>query len=228
VSVALAGLQPLTKYHYRLVAANSAGLTTGSDQTFVTAKVPFSVAIVASPNPVTFGGPVTIAGTLSGTGNGGRTVVLQANQFPFTAGYHQFGNAELTSATGGFSFPLLGLSLVTDFRVLALTSPAVVSTPLAEFVAVRVDGHTARTHRAHFLRFFGTVEPAENGMQVGILRLVRHHRSVLVAGTVLRPRDAGSSSFSRVVHVSRGDYRVIVRVTGGGQVSGRSSTLRVG
>ena len=65
-------------------------------------------------------------------------------------------------------------------------------------------------------------------MHVAILRLRRHHRAVLVAGTVLRARSAGSSFFSRVVHVTRGDYRVLVRVTSGALVSAYGAPLRIG
>jgi hypothetical protein len=35
--------------------------------------------------------------------------VLQANPFPYTAGFKTVGNPELTKATGGFSFPVVGL-----------------------------------------------------------------------------------------------------------------------
>ena len=87
VRLAISGLQPLTVYHYRLVAVNSAGATIGDDEKLLTTKVPLSLAILASPNPVSFGGTVTVQGTLSGTGNANRAVVLQANAFPFTAGF---------------------------------------------------------------------------------------------------------------------------------------------
>jgi hypothetical protein len=39
VSAAMRGLAPGTSYHYRLVAANAGGTTTGGDQTFTTASV---------------------------------------------------------------------------------------------------------------------------------------------------------------------------------------------
>jgi streptogramin lyase len=42
VSVPLSGLQPNTRYHYRLVAANTQGTTTGADRTFTTASGPSS------------------------------------------------------------------------------------------------------------------------------------------------------------------------------------------
>jgi hypothetical protein len=218
VSVALSGLQPLTKYHYRLVAANSAGVTTGADASFVTTKVPLSLQIISAPNPVPFGGTVVVDGTLSGTGNAGREVVLQANSFPFTAGFQNVGNPELTTATGSFSFTVLGAALVTQFRVVTVTKPPIVSPVTTEAVAVRVGYRVARSHRAHHVRFFGTVTPAEDGAKVGILRIV-HGRGVLVAGATLHHRNATSSAFRADVRFRRGLYRVLVVVTGGAQVS---------
>src|ERR1700732_2591880 len=87
VSVAVTGLQPLTVYHYRLIAVNGGGAGTGKDATLLTTKVPLSLQVLASPDPVAYGGTVIIQGALSGTGNAGMTIVLQANPFPFTAGF---------------------------------------------------------------------------------------------------------------------------------------------
>ncbi|HEY4896954.1 MAG TPA: hypothetical protein VII01_12780, partial [Solirubrobacteraceae bacterium] len=127
VALPVTGLQPITVYHYRLVAVNAAGASIGGDHTLLTTKVPLSLQILSSPNPVLFGGLVTVQGTLSGTNNGGRTVVLQGNTFPFTAGFQNVGNAELTTATGGFSFIVQGLGVTTQYRVVTTTTPAVVS-----------------------------------------------------------------------------------------------------
>jgi hypothetical protein len=226
VKLAVTGLQPLTVYHYRLVAVNGAGPSIAGDASFLTTKVPLSLQILTSPDPVLFGGAITVQGTLSGTGNGNREVILQANSFPFTAGFQQVGNALVTDANGGFTFPVLGMSLVTQFRVVTKTSPPVLSPVAAENVAVDVASHVARTGRAHFARIFGTVTPAQDGMQVAILRIIHGH-GVLVGGTLLRHRNASSSKFSRVVHVTRGVYRVLVRVTSGAQVSNYGGPLLI-
>jgi hypothetical protein len=227
VKLPVTGLQPLTVYHYRLVAVNGAGPSIGDDASFLTTKVPLSLQILTSPDPVVFGGPITVQGTLSGTGNGDREVILQANSFPFTAGFQQVGNALVTDASGGFSFPVLGMSLVTQFRVVTKTSPPVLSPVAVENVAVDISSHVGRTGRAHFARIFGTVTPAEDGMQVAILRITHGH-GALVAGTLLHHRNAGSSKFSRVVPVRPGVYRVLVRVTSGAQISNYGEPLLIG
>jgi hypothetical protein len=214
VRLAITGLQPLTVYHYRLVAVNSAGATIGDDEKLLTTKVPLSLAILSSPNPVPFGGLVTVQGALSGTGNAGRAVVLQANAFPFTAGFQNVGNAMLTSSTGAFNFVVLSLTVSTQFRVVTTPSNPVISPVATENVAVRVSSHLARTKRRGYARVYGTVTPAVNGAQVGILRIAQGH-GILVSGTVLKPLNATSSRFSRVVRISKGAYRVLVKVAPG-------------
>jgi hypothetical protein len=226
VAVPVSGLQAVTVYHYRLIAVNSGGAATGDDVAFKTAKVPLSLAITAGPNPTIFGGTLVIQGTLSGTGNGNVPVVLQANPFPYTQGFLNTGNPELTSATGGFSFPFVGLTEATQFRVVTTTTkPVVVSTVAPEGVAVKVEAHVGRARRRHHARIYGTVTPAIDGMEVGIMHVVGGHE-VLVAGTVLHHNNATSSRFSHIIRVKRrGLYRVFVKVTNGAQTSNYSQPL---
>jgi hypothetical protein len=226
VRLAIAGLQPLTVYHYRLVAVNSAGATIGDDEKLLTTKVPLSLAILSSPNPVPFGGLVTVQGTLSGTGNANRTVVLQANAFPFTSGFQSIGNPELTTATGSFSFTVPALTQSTQFRVFTTPNNPVISPVATESVAVRVSSHIRRTRRRGFARFYGTVTPAVNGAQIGILRIAKGH-GILAGGTVARPLNATSSRFSRVVRVSKGAYRVLAKVAPGGVISAYGTPLLI-
>jgi hypothetical protein len=225
VSVPVTGLQPLTTYYFRLIAVNAAGATTGADRAFVTTKVPLSLAILAAPNPTLYGGDLTIQGTLSGTGAGGLPVVLQANPFPYTQGFADLGNPELTTAAGGFSFPVLGLTAATQFRVMTTTRVPVVSPVATEGVAVRIEAHVGRTRRRHHARIYGTVSPAVDGAEVAIMRITGGANQ-LVAGTTLRHGTLTASRFSCVVRVHRGAvYRVLVRVTNGAQTSNYSEPL---
>jgi hypothetical protein len=225
VAVAVSGLQPLTAYHFRLIAVGAAGARTGADRDFTTAKVPLSLAILASPNPVVYGGVTTIQGTLSGTGNGEVPVELQANPFPYTQGFATVGNAELTTAAGGFSFPVVGLTQATQFRVATITRVPVISPVAIEGVAVRVEAHVGHARRRHRLRIYGTVTPAVNGMEVAIMRIVGGHEAQ-VASTFLRPDTPTASRFSRVIRFKRHAlYRVLVRVTNGALASNSSVPL---
>jgi hypothetical protein len=227
VRLPVGGLQPLTRYHFRLIAVNASGASSGGDGFFTTKKIPLTLAILVAPNPVIYGGNVFAQGTLSGTGNAGVGVALQANPFPYLQGFADVGNPELTTASGSFSFPVFGLTESTHFRVVTLTTHAVVSPVALELVAARVAAHVGHARRAHFARIFGTVAPAEDGAEVAILRIV-HGRGVLVGGTRLRHRNATSSAYSRVVHVHAGAYRVLVRVLNGGVVSNYSRPLLIG
>ena len=223
----VAGLQPGTTYHFRIVAVSSAGTSNGKDHTFKTASIPLSVQIAGVPNPVVFGSPFVVEGNLSGTGAANHEVVLQANQFPYLGGLHNVGNPELTSATGGFSFPYVGLLENAQLRVVTVGKPEVSSPVIVEGVAVRVSFHAHRTRRRGFVRLSGTVAPAEVGALVGF-QLLRPGKSVNEGGTVVKAGTSTVSSFSRVVRVRHpGLYRALVRITDGAHVSNYSAPIFV-
>jgi hypothetical protein len=227
VNQPIAGLQPLTVYHYRLVAISAGGATVGADRSFTTPKIPLSVAIVGVPNPVPFGNPFVVEGTLSGTGSANHLVRLESNPFPYLGGFQPVGNAELTSATGGFSFPYFGLLVNAQLRVVTVGKPLVSSPVIVENVAVRVVAHVRRTRRRGFARIYGTITPAEVGAQVGFQLLKPGHRSINVGGTVARTGTPTVSRFGRVIHVHHGLYKVLVRVTDGSHVSAYSSPVLI-
>ena len=62
VSAPLSGLSAGTTYHFRLVATNSAGTTTGADVVFTTAGA--AVTLVATSSRVIFGLPVRLVGVI--------------------------------------------------------------------------------------------------------------------------------------------------------------------
>lgn len=226
LSQSVAGLQPGTTYHYRIVAVNSAGATAnGKDRTFKTASIPLSVQIAGVPNPVVFGNPFVVEGNLSGTGAANHEVVLQANQFPYLGGFHTVGNPELTNSTGGFSFPYVGLLENAQLRVVTVGKPEVSSPVIVEGVAVRVSFHARSTRHRGFVRLYGTVAPAEVGALVGF-QLLRPGNSVNQGGTVVKTGTSTVSRFSRVVRVRHaGLYRALVRVTDGAHVSNYSAPI---
>jgi hypothetical protein len=216
VAVPIAGLAPFTIYHYRLVAQNSQGLTKGKDRTFKTKRQPLGVSLIGTPNPVPFGKPTTLQGILSGTGNAGRTVVLQSNPFPYTQGFVNASNPQVTNAQGQFFFPLLSLPINTQFRVLMTDRPDIVSPIVTVFSAVRLTTHISR--HGSIARFHGSVTPAANG-DVFIQRFSHGHWRT-TAKTVLRPHGTSSSTFSKHVRIRHsGSYRVAVSVTDGQHAS---------
>ena len=155
VTADIAALAPATKYHYRLIARNAMGLTKGADRVFTTRRQPLGVTFSANPNPQPFGGTTTLAGTLTGTDNGGRDVVLESNPFPYTQGFKNVGNKLVTDAQGNFAFGLFQVPVNTQYRVALPDKPSVVS-------PIVVVGVGQREHaRGHL--------PGQEGAQADVL-----------------------------------------------------------
>jgi hypothetical protein len=214
----IGGLGSNTKYHYRLVAHNNDGTRAGNDRTVTTPRQPLGLALTAAPNPVVFGGLTTLSGTLSGTGNAGRPVQLQQNPFPFTSGFANVANAQLTDAQGGFSFVLLSVPLTTQYRVLVADRASVVSPVVT--VSVQVLVRTSVTHRhvrrGAKVRFSGTVRPAVPNAPMAIQKLGPSGRWVTLTGSITRPGGSGYAVYGKTLRVKRGGrYRVYVGATGG-------------
>jgi hypothetical protein len=232
VSQAIGGLQANTTYHYRILATNARGSTPGTDHSFKTPKVPLSLQIAGAPNPVPFGDPFALQGTLNGTGNAGRVVALQANPFPYVAGFKTLGNFEVTNSTGGFSFPVVGLLTNTQLRVVTTSAPYVTSPVVVEGVAVQVTLHVRRVHRprrGRFVRFYGTITPAELGAHVGFQLLRRGGSSINQGGTIVTSGTSTVSRFSAILRIRhRGVYEALVQVFDGSHVAAYSAPIRIG
>jgi len=227
VSIPVSGLTAATTYHYRIVATNATKANVGTDKTFTAAKIPLSLAITAAPNPVPFGGPVTVEGTLSGTGNTGAAVQLQQSAFPYTAGFANVGNPELTLSNGTFVFNELGLALNTEYRVVSgnVASPVVaVSVALAVMLNHRATG----THRRPTVHFSGTIAPAEPSARIAFERLVGTQWRV-ISGTVASPTVTNEvATFSKTVRIHQGGFfRALVLPVEGAHVSGYSQPVVV-
>ena len=184
--------------------------------------------IVGAPNPVVFGNPFFVEGTLSGTGAASRELVLQAKPFPYLGGFKTVSNPEITNSAGGFSFPLISLLENAQLRVVTVGKPEVSSPVIVESVAVRVSFHVRRARRRGYVRLYGTVAPAEVGALVGF-QLLRPGRSVNEGGTSVTAGTASVSRFSAVVRLRhRGLYRALIKVTNdGGHVSNYSEPILI-
>jgi hypothetical protein len=105
VAQAIGGLGSNTTYHYRILATSAVGAAPGADRSFTTPKIPLSLQIVGAPNPVLFGDPFSVAGTLSGTGAAGRV------------GF-QLLRPGLPSVNKGGAFIVSGTSTVSRFSTI--------------------------------------------------------------------------------------------------------------
>ena len=224
------GLAPSTTYHYRFIATNGAGLDNGGDRTFKTKAQPLGVTFTATPNPLLPGAATTLAGQLTGTGNGGREVVLQSNPFPYTQGFKNIGNKLITDGTGNFSFGLQTVAFNTQYRVALPDKPSVVSPIVVVSVSVRISTHlsTKTVKRGSKVRFSGSVRPAVDGTPIAIQKLNSKHHWVTIAGTATRHNSTASSVYSKKVTIrSGGKYRVYAGVANGMYVPNTGTTVTI-
>jgi hypothetical protein len=229
VSAAVSGLKPTTSYHYRLVAYSPEGTTRGGDRTFRTTKVPVTLTIDASPNPVLFGGPVTVSGVVGGRPPN-TPIVLQRNAFPFTTGFADYGNPQVTNANGQYSFPVLDVTSTTQFRVRTTEEkPTAFSQVATEAVAINVSVRTRVRRsggRAHVL-LTGVVKPAHEATPLAVQKR-KNGKWITVKGGVTRHASASSSGYSVKMTLRRGGlYRVFVRVADGDHTNGVSPEFTI-
>ena len=230
VTAEVTGLAPATRYHFRIVARNVRGVDRGRNISFRTARQPLGLTLGATPNPVRRpGGSTVVAGTLAGTGNAGRQVVLQANPFPFTQGFQPAGDVHLTNDQGGFSFPILSVGVNTQYRVSLPGAPSVESPVVSVGVAVRVSAsvRVRRLRGRARVRLFGRIRPAHDGALVAVQRL-RGGAWRTIDGTVARAARGSSSRYSESVTIGRSArLRVLADVRDGDHVPAASRTIRV-
>lgn len=226
VATDVGGLAPDTRYFYRVVAHNASGTVLGKRRSFTTRKQPLGVSLAASPNPIAPGQGTTLSGTLTGTGNAGRKIVLQSNPWPYTQGFRNASNELLTNAQGGFSFALLAVLFNTQYRVQMPERPAVVS-PIASVGVLFVVHNTHVSHhrvkRGHKLTFSGSIFPARSGAQIAFQKK-SNGRWVTVGGTVTH---SGGKYKKRVKIRRGGSYRVWAGVTDGQYTSNHGRTIHL-
>jgi len=99
ISAAVGGLAPGTTYHYRLVAANSAGTSFGNDVAFTTVAI--AVSATTSSYKVISGHFIRLSGAVS-SGQAGVTVTLLAQRFGDTS--FAAAASVLTGSGGGWTY----------------------------------------------------------------------------------------------------------------------------
>lgn len=207
------GLTPAKTYHFRVVASNPTGVSSSGDRTFRTSKVPLSLSVAATPNPVPYASATTLTGQLAGTDGGGQTLQVQYNPFPFTAGFMNTGNPLVTNPDGTFVFPVPGLLANAQFQVTTTTGSKATSTPILVGVSPKLsaDVSTTRPRKGALVRFAGTVTPRFFPAEIAIEKRNSKGAFVVIAGTVTKPDGTAKAKYARRVRVPRGGtYRVFV------------------
>jgi hypothetical protein len=229
VTITISSLTAFTTYDYRVFAVSANGTSKGVNRTFKTAKIPLTLAISAAPSPVNYNGIATIEGTLAGTGNVNRAVELQQTQFPYTAAFAQVGNTENTSATGAYSFIVPSIMVNTEYRVVNVANPLIVSPIVVEGCAVLATLHAkgigTRSHPES--KFSGTVTPGiETGAKFVVQKLNGTNWDLVEGGQTSPSAHNGVATFSVKVHFKHaGFFRVLVEPVEGAHVTGQSDPL---
>ncbi|HEU4978690.1 MAG TPA: fibronectin type III domain-containing protein, partial [Solirubrobacteraceae bacterium] len=229
VSAAIAGLKPYTKYHYRVVATNATGVARGNDHTFTTLRLPQAVTLSAAPEPSFWSGFTTLTGRVTGQGVGGTTVIVQRQDFPFTAGFRQVAT-QATKSDGSFLFSIGPLWDATQLRVVTRTTIAVSSPTVTVrnrvLVGLRVQRLSGRR-----VRLTGAISPAAPRARVSVQRLsARGHWSPVAHGGVA-PLARDRSRYALVVQRPRAERRfrvVVLPNDGGAHVRGVSRERVIG
>jgi hypothetical protein len=153
-------------YHYRLVATNADGMKVGHDRSFTSSKKKSTFELPRTFKPIQLGGAFTLSGTLTGTGDANRQIVLQGTPYPYTSPFTDVGSPIPTTATGRFTFLVNDLSTSTKFRVVTVGTAPVTSLIVPQQVTVRVVLKVRTSSRRGLVRLYGTVTPAEVGAHV--------------------------------------------------------------
>ena len=170
-----------------------------------------------------------LAGSLTGTGNASRQLVLQSNPFPYTQGFVNTSNIQLTGPQGQFAFTLISVPLNTQFRVLIPTKPEIQSPIISVGVAPKVGTSVTDTHvrRGQRVRFTGTIKPGAGGERMAIQKL-KGTIWVNVGGATAHRSSSTSSRYSKRIRITRGgSYRVFVASLNGSLAPGIGRTVKI-
>ena len=229
VTVPLTGLRPYTRYHWRTVATNAAGITRGNDRSFRTWRQPSAVSIGLSRRTIPWGGDTRVGGRVSGIGVGGLTVALQQQRFLVDQDFTQVGTAR-TGSDGGYLLTIPALFGTTRYRVVTQTQVPVTSGVVTARSSVKV-GARAR-HRSRLRAYVeGSVLPGVHGTA----SLQRYRKATgwrQVKFKTVAPTDELHTAYSFSVKRPRKRapayrLRVVVAPVRGAHVRGKSRTVTV-
>lgn len=231
----------LPGWHYRLVASNASGAKQGKDRIFTQRKSRRAKFKLTKPKEaIVYGGSFVLSGALSGTGNAGRQLVLQASPYPYLTSFETVaGTTVTTTATGAFSFRIPHLLTSTQYRVSTLDPRPLYSSLVTVRAAYRVTLRAKTSKHGGIARLYGTVTPAIVGARV-LLQLNKkvrpgntektEERTTRFATQFSTKTKRGTrtlSRFSTIVKVSKGgSYRAHVEpAKAGAFAAGDSATV---
>ena len=215
VSLGIAGLNPGTVYHFRLVASNSSGTTAGPDTVFTSAGP--AVTVVPSTLTTGFRRVVTLRGHIaSGKANDNVDVFSQR----FGGGSFERITTVLTDATGNWSLNVRPVIATTYKAIWNGQTSTTVTVGVRPAVSIRpVSRHRIATHVTGARSFRGRVVQLQRRLSNGAWKTI---------GT--RRLNSGSSTvFTPALHHGRSTLRIAFSVNqaGGGYLAGFSRAITV-
>jgi hypothetical protein len=223
LAIIVSGLQPDTRYRFRAVATNAAGLTYGSSRSFTTSKVATGVTIRPSTRRPVWGHGLIVRGSVIGVRR--TPVALEKQDFPYTGPFTQVATARANSR-GAFTLTAPPLFTSARLRVVTRTAAPVYSPLARASVAVKVGLERKRLKRKRY-RLHGTIWPAVPNGRVSLQRQSRSGRW----GPVARKQPTAlSGDRSRYRFTVRSRHRalryrvVVIARDGGAHFPGTSRT----
>jgi hypothetical protein len=231
VSETIAGLRPYTRYHFRLVATNSAGTTRGRDRSFLSQRLPTAVTLTLVSGTPRWGGGVELRGRVTGDGVSRIPVGLQRQDFPFSTPASSLGTPFPVRAdrSGRFSFFLSPLFVTTRLRAVTRTKVVVFSEGVEARVTMRV-GIGVRQLAHGRVRLRGVARPAAPNGRAILERRSAGGRWVFVRRAPLKKLTGDRSRYTFIVRRLRKarTFRVkVVARDGGAHYPGRSRAVLV-
>src|SRR5271165_5000501 len=147
--------QPVTGllpgYHYRVVAVYVGGLkpVDGKDKSFLggkASKLRFQIP-KGKENEITvsYGGTAELSGGLTGLGNTGHGLILQADPYPYKAIFTTLLGPASSNLSGHFVFRVPKMTQNTEFRILTTDRRPLYSSVMTVHVTPKIILHIRRT-----------------------------------------------------------------------------------
>jgi len=165
-----------------------------------------TLTIAAAPNPTVFGSTTVISGRLKGPNNGGATVTLRRDEFPYGTEVKDVATVK-TDAQGNYAFTQRPARNTSYQAVVGTTVSDGVLVSVRIRIGLRASDATPRV--GQLVTFRGRACPRHDGLVVGIQRQTSTGTYRTVRRTRLRA-GATCSVYSRAFRVLRdGTFRAI-------------------
>jgi len=236
----------LPGYHYRIVATfvslkGVAERVNGRDRSFVGGKSSALRFVIAKGKEnelvAQYGGTAELSGGLTGLGNTGHGLILQASPYPYTSPFTTVGTPILSNLSGHFVFKISRLTQNTEFRVLTTDRRPLYSPNTIVHVEPKLILHIRPAPGRGNYRLYGTVAPARLRGLLYIQEMVAQRpgstkegpRARAINSVAIRRGSSTQAKFSIVMTLSGSKtYRVYLKLPQKGSlVSGHSNEVFV-